>query len=56
MAKPLTPTPVIKGKAAEKIRQELTHGTPTTPKRLQQIRLADEVYRRVSMRRSQTER
>lgn len=52
MAKPITATPTIKGRAAEIIRREIEHGTPNTPERVQWIREADEVYRRATQPRS----
>ena len=50
MATPIKDTPVVKGKAAERILTELRHGTPDTPKRIETIRRADNVYRRSSPR------
>lgn len=47
MAKPIPVTPTIKGKAARIIIEEMQHGTPDTPERVETIRRADEVYKRV---------
>ncbi|MCH7875454.1 MAG: hypothetical protein IH965_09185 [Gemmatimonadetes bacterium] len=46
MAKPISATPVVKGKAARRILDEMRNGTPNTPKRVETIRRADEVYQR----------
>ncbi len=46
MAKPIRPTPPVTGKVARQIQQELREGTPNTPKRVETIKRADEVYRR----------
>ena len=46
MAKPITTTPTIKGKDAERIAQEIRRGTPNTPARERMIRESDCVYRR----------
>jgi hypothetical protein len=48
MAKPITATPPVKGKAAKVILHEIKHGTPNTEKRIETIRRADEVYRKAS--------
>ncbi|MFG0253043.1 MAG: hypothetical protein ACF8NJ_09245 [Phycisphaerales bacterium JB038] len=48
MAKPIKPTPPVRGKDASKIRKEMREGTPNTEKRVTTIRRADEVYRRAS--------
>jgi len=53
MAKPLTATPTIKGRAAKEILHEIKHGTPSTPKRVETIRRADEVYRKASTNQTQ---
>ena len=44
MAKPIRATPVVKGKAAVRIQNEMRSGTPTTPQRVATIRRADAVY------------
>lgn len=44
MATPIKATPIVKGQAAEKIVREIRNGTPSTPKRVQTIRRADNVY------------
>lgn len=50
MAKPITATPPVKGKAAENIQREILRGTPDTTERRETIRRADEVYRHASRR------
>lgn len=55
MAKPIKPTPTVKGRAAERILKEMRQGTPNTPKRIETIRRADQVYSR-AMRRGTQER
>ena len=50
MAKPITATPPVKGKAAENIQREILRGTPDTTERRETIRRADEVYRKASRR------
>lgn len=50
MAKPIKETPVVRGKAAKRILNEMSKGTPNTPKRVKTIRRADEVYQRASAR------
>ncbi len=44
MAKPIKATPVVTGKAAVRIQNEIRSGTPNTPKRVETIRRADAVY------------
>lgn len=46
MAKPISATPVIKGKDAERIVREMERGTPDTPLRVRLIERADELYAR----------
>lgn len=53
MAKPIQPTPPVKGKDAERILNEMRHGTPDTPKRVETIRRADEVFRRANQQSAQ---
>ena len=48
MAKPIKATPVVKGKDAVRILEEMRHGTPGTPQRVETIRRADRVYQRAS--------
>ena len=50
MAKPISATPVIKGKDAERIAHEIRHGTPNTPERVRMIREADSIYARYSQK------
>ena len=50
MAKPITATPPVKGKAAKIIQREILRGTPDTPERRETIRRADEVYCKASPR------
>lgn len=50
MAKPIVATPTIRGKAADRIRQEIQHGTKNTPDRVAFIRKSDEVYRQATER------
>jgi hypothetical protein len=50
VAKPITATPPVKGKAAENIQREILRGTPDTTERRETIRRADEVYRHASRR------
>jgi len=50
MAKPISATPVIKGKDADRIAHEIRHGTPNTPERVRMIREADAIYGRHSQR------
>jgi hypothetical protein len=45
MAKPITPTPVIKGKAAKRIMKEVREGTPRTPEREATLQRAKQVFR-----------
>ena len=56
MAKPINATPVIRGNAAERILEEMRHGTPNTPKRVETIRRADEVYQRSTEHNRERER
>ena len=44
MAKPIRATPVVKGKAADRIIQEMRNGTPNTAKRIETITRADRIY------------
>ncbi|MDP2955895.1 MAG: hypothetical protein Q8N53_05705 [Longimicrobiales bacterium] len=44
MAKPIEATPVVKGKAAVRIQNEMRSGTPDTVQRVATIRRADAVY------------
>ena len=44
MAKPISATPPVTGKAAELIMDEIHYGTPNTPKRIETLRRADEIY------------
>jgi hypothetical protein len=53
MAKSIKATPVVKGRAAERIRSEMRHGTPDTPARIQTIKRADLVFSAASARSSQ---
>jgi hypothetical protein len=46
MAKPMSPTPEVKGRIARQIRKELRNGTPNTKKRIETITRAVEVFRR----------
>jgi len=46
MARPTKATPVIKGKAAQRILDEMREGTPDTPQRIETIRRADRVFKR----------
>jgi hypothetical protein len=46
MAKPIRATPVVKGKAADRIVKEMRHGTPNTVQRVETIRRADSVYKK----------
>ena len=46
MARQITATPPVKGKAAEIIQREILLGTPDTTERRETIRRADEVYRK----------
>lgn len=48
MAKPITATPPVTGQEARKIQEEIRRGTPDTPKRVETIRRADEVFRKAS--------
>jgi hypothetical protein len=50
VAKPITATPPVKGKAAKIIQREILRGTPDTTERRETIRRADEVYRKASPR------
>ena len=50
MAKQVTATPPVKGKAAKIIQREILRGTPDTTERRETIRRADEVYRHASRR------
>ena len=50
MARPIKETPVVRGKAASRIIEEMRRGTPDTPKRVATIRRADSVYQRASPR------
>jgi len=50
VAKPITATPPVKGKAAKIIQREILRGTPDTTERRETIRRADEVYRKASHR------
>ena len=50
MARQITATPPVKGKAAEIIQREILLGTPDTTERRETIRRADEVYRKASHR------
>jgi hypothetical protein len=50
MAKPVKETPVVRGEAARRILHEMRYGTPDTPKRVETIRRADDVYRRTAPR------
>lgn len=43
---------VVTGEDAEIIQREIAHGTPDTPERIERIRSADEIYRRVGERSS----
>lgn len=52
MARPVRSTPVIKGRDAERIQREIVQGTRNTPERIQQIREADAIYRRVAAKRA----
>jgi hypothetical protein len=53
MAKPITATPVIKGRDAERIAHEIERGTPNTPTRIKMIREADCIYARYSQNQGQ---
>lgn len=44
MAKPIAATPVVKGRDAVRILEEMRNGTPNTPKRVETIRRADKVF------------
>lgn len=48
MAKPISATPPVTGEAARQIRDEIRRGTPDTPKRVETIRRADEVFRKAT--------
>ena len=50
MANPIKATPVVRGKDATRILEEMRNGTPDTPKRIETIRRADSVYRRAAPR------
>jgi len=50
MAKLIKATPVVKGKDASRIVRELQEGTPDTPKRIETIRRADEVFAKTTRR------
>ena len=50
MAKPISSTPPVKGRDAERIQREMRLGTPDTPQRVQTIREADAIYRRIQER------
>lgn len=50
MAKPISATPVVKGRSADRIAEELRRGTPDTPKRVETIRRAEDVYRKAVTR------
>lgn len=50
MAKPMSPTPIITGKAARRIQREIVEGTPNTRKRIATIKRAVEVFRRTQGR------
>jgi hypothetical protein len=50
VAKQITATPPVKGKAAKIIQREILRGTPDTTERRETIRRADEVYRKASPR------
>jgi hypothetical protein len=50
MAKPISATPVVKGKDAELIQRELVRGTPDTPQRVQWMRDSDNLFKRVNER------
>ncbi|MES2305172.1 MAG: hypothetical protein V4558_06680 [Gemmatimonadota bacterium] len=52
MAKPLTPTPAVKGKQATKIQNELRRGTPDTEQRIRQIDRADRLFKLINDRNS----
>ena len=43
MAKPITVSPVLRGKDAENLRREILEGTPMTPERKETFRMAAEV-------------
>lgn len=40
----------LTGKDAERLLEEILHGTPNTPQRIQTIREADELYERLRNR------
>jgi hypothetical protein len=48
MAKPIQATPIIYGKDAEKILDEIKNGTPDTLQRIEFIRRADELFKKIS--------
>lgn len=48
MAKPIRETPVVRGKDARRILEEMRKGTPNTFKRIETIRRADRVYQSAS--------
>jgi len=54
MAKPISPTPPVTGRDAERIQREIIRGTPDTPQRVQTIRDADAIFQRVQERRQAT--
>ncbi|HEY4489979.1 MAG TPA: hypothetical protein VJC12_01840 [Candidatus Paceibacterota bacterium] len=41
-------SPVVRGEDARRILKEIQEGTPNTPERLETIRRADEVFRKMS--------
>ena len=47
MAKPISATPIIRGKDAEIILAEIINGTPDTPERIELMKRADELYNRL---------
>lgn len=46
MAKPIKETPVVRGKDAVRILEEMRNGTPDTRKRIETIQRADRVYQK----------
>lgn len=50
MAKPITPTPRVTGDAARRIFVEVNRGTPDTPKRVETIHHAREIYKTAQRR------
>lgn len=50
MATRIKATPVVRGRDADRIIEEMREGTPDTPQRVETVRRADSVYHRAASR------